>query len=287
MKLAAYAVLLTMMVATGPAQAVELVWHPEVLDKLEYAAAAEIDVSGLLGELNTEEWQTNQSAYLAAIDRLKQLPLPDMYLHHRAHFKALDNGKAIRVQLVGVPVTFNEEPKDEHEMDMRDRIDAFTNAIMLQGDMDLSGNSADLTFYRSFSERNIMTQFFYLPNGEISVGDHWQLPVQYIELGPGIFVQSSSRHNQVTLAELKQTPAGTVAVLHYLVSEQVDGYLERVANSDKGRPPFGLKMACFGYGEFLIEKGHWLRQVLILSYDGKGQASGLHKQHLFALQLKQ
>ena len=286
MKLIAYAALLSMMISSGTARAVELVWHSEDLGKLDYAAAAEVDVTGLLGELNTEEWQTNQSAYLAVIERLKQLPLPETYLHYRAHLNARDNGKAIRVKIVGVPVKFTEKPKDEQEMAVRDRIDAFANAIMLQGDMDMSGNSADLTFYRTPKERNILTQFFYLPTGNVSVGDHWELPVKYIELGPGIFVQSSSRHNQVTLAELKHTSEGTVAVLHYLISEQVDGYMERVVNSDKGRPPFGLKTVCFGYGEFLVEKGRWLRQVLILSYDGEGKAGQLHKQNLFALRLK-
>jgi hypothetical protein len=218
------------------------------------------------------------------IKQLKSMPLPEAYFHYRTRLKKIDNGRAIRVQMVGVPVKFQGTPMNDVELELRQRVEALTNAIMLQGDMDVYGNSADLTFYRLPKERNILTQFFYLPTGNVTVGDSWMLPVKFIELGPGIFIQHTSSHNQVTLTALKQTPRGTVAELQYLIIEKADGYVERIANSGKGRPPFALNIASVGYGEFLVEQGCWLRQAFVFSYAGTGEAK-LHKQHLFALEL--
>jgi len=98
-----------------------------------------------------------------------------------------------------MPARFKGEPADEREAKLHDLADLFNGTIRLQGDMDLTGNSAELTFYRAPKERNIMTQFFYLPRGDVSVGDHWPLPVQPIELGAGFFVQEGTIHNRVTL----------------------------------------------------------------------------------------
>jgi hypothetical protein len=65
--------------------------------------------------------------------------------------------------MIGVPVAFEGEVSDEREAELREIVNLNINIISLQGDMDLSGDNADLTFYRSIRERNTMTQFFYLP----------------------------------------------------------------------------------------------------------------------------
>jgi len=152
--------------------------------------------------------------------------------------------------------------------------------------MDLSGDSADLTFYRLPRERNIMTQLFYLPKNDVTAGDHWQLPVKLLELGPGFFAQETATHNRVTLTALRPSPAGAVAELHYFVSERASGYEERLASAQRGRQPFSMNITTFGYGEFLIEQGHWRRQVTVIDYAGSSYAKKVHKQHLFALELE-
>lgn len=264
--------------------AAELRWNPHTLQSLNYKAAADIDITGELGALNPATWLDNPSKFQEIIYKLKTLPLPKAYLHYRLHLQPIREGKAFRARMAGVPVKFDGKPANARERELQQRIQALTSAIMLQGDMDLSGDSAELTFYRSPKERNILTSFFYLPKQPVEVGDHWPLPVNLIETGPGIFVQQSAVHNQVTLTALKHTPQGTVAELCYLVSEKVEGYIERVANTRKGRPPFALNFTLFGYGEYLVDQGHWLRQVWVIDYTGKGRAS-VHKQNLFALEL--
>jgi hypothetical protein len=279
-----YTTLLTLFLWALPLQAVELRWNPDGIERLVYKAAAEIDITDKLGKLEAERWISDPTEFNKIISRLKRLPLKDEYMHYRTHLKRLDNGRAIRVQMIGVPVVFKGEAADEREEEQRKLIDFLAGDIRLQGDMDLSGDSADLTFYRWFKERNIMTQFFYLPKDDVAVGDHWRLPIKLVELGPGSFVQEAANHNRVTLTALKPSPAGTVAEVRYLVNDRIEGYGERLTNTERGRPPFGINFTVFGYGEFLVDKGHWLRQVTVIDYAGSGYAK-MHKQHLFALEL--
>jgi len=273
------------MIFSIPAHAVELRWKAKGIEKLDYETTADTDITGQLGNFTHIEWVNDTAKLEKLIDKLKDFPIPAPYMHYRMHLKSIRDHKAIRATMVGVQVKYKSKSEDEKIIALRQRIDALTNAIMMQGDFDLFGDSANLTFYRIPNERNILTTFFYLPKREVSVGEHWSLPVKLIELGPGIFVKHSAFYNRVTLTSLKDTPQGTVAQLQYIISENVDGYVERVANSRNGRPPFALSTSILGYGEFLVEQGHWLRQIWILAYHGTGK-SKLNKQSLFAIELK-
>jgi hypothetical protein len=278
-------IVLLVWVVTSPALAVELRWNPHEIEKVFYKAAAEIDITDKLGDLEPQRWIADPNEFDKILERLKRLPLKEEYMHYRSRQKSLDNGRIIRVQMVGVPIEFEGEAANERDAELRERVAVLTNAIMLQGDMDLFGDSANLTFYRSPKERNIMTQLFYLPRSDAAIGDHWRLPIRLLGLGPGFFAQETSSHNQITLAALRSSPAGTVAELRYLVSEKAAGYGERLAGSKLGRQPFDLNITLFGYGEFLVEQGHWLRLVTVIDYAGNG-VTKLHKQQLFALELE-
>jgi hypothetical protein len=267
-----------------PLHAVELRWNPDGIEKLIYRTAVEADITGELGKLEPERWISEPVELDKIIAKLKRLPLKEEYMHYRTHLERLDKGRAIRVRMIGVPVALEGDAVDERETELRERITAFTGAIMVQGDMDLSGDSAELTFYRVPGERATLTQFFYLPKGDVVIGDHWRQPITFIEQGPGFFVQEATNHNRVTLTALKPSPAGTVAELQYFVGERVEGYAERLANTQRSRSKYSLNVTLFGYGEFLVEKGHWLRQVTVIDYSGSGYAQ-VHKQHLFALEL--
>lgn len=181
-------------------QAVELRWNLAGIEKRSYHAAMEVDITGSFDKLEPERLISDSSEFDKVIARLKRLPLKNEYMHYRAYLKGLDSGRAIRVRMVGVPVEFAGEVVDEREAERRELVDLYTDIIRLQGDMDLTGDSSNLTFYRSPNERNLMTEYFYLPKEDVVVGDHWRLPVKFIELGPGFFragvgnAQSSDTH---------------------------------------------------------------------------------------------
>jgi hypothetical protein len=262
-------------------------WNPNNLEKIAYKAAMEADVTDILKGIQADEMISEPFRLDRAISALKKIPLDDKYMHYRSRFQSRNNGESIRARLIGVPIKFEGEPADEKEAQMRELIKMYTHAIRLQGDMDLSGDSADLTFYRAPKERNIMTQFFYLPKDDVNVGDYWSLPVTFfIELGPGIYEQTGKKHNRVKLHSLTNSTNGLVAELHYLVSESVEGYAERVVGTSNDPVPFKLNITIYGYGEFLVEKGYWQRQVTVIDYTASGYTDA-HKKHLFALALEE
>jgi hypothetical protein len=280
--------LITLLIGLLPLStlAVELRWNSGDIEKLTYKTALEADITGVLGELDSASWGSNPAEFDRVIERLKTLPLKDEYMHFRTQFKPLDGGRGIRVRMIGVPVTFDGAPADEQEAELREKISAFVGALYVKGDMDRQGRSRDLTFYRVPTERQTLTQFFYLPEGDLTVGDHWRLPVNFIVLGPGFFVQKALSHNRVTLTALRPSPAGRVAELRYLVSDRVEGYAERMPGAKDGQHPFSMSVAFFGFGEFLVEEGRWLRQVTVTDYGGSG-VTELHMQRLFALELEE
>lgn len=273
-----------LMAMSTPGASVELRWDVEKVAQREYKAAMEVDVTGELGGIGSANRKISREALSGIVQDMKRLSFPEAYYHYRTRFESIRNGDALRVRLVGVPVALEGEPSNRKELELSHRTSALTNAIMLQGDIDSSGDGTELTFYRNTKERNVLTQLFYLPKGEVAPGETWVLPVKLGEFGPGIFVEDSARQNQVTLAALRDTPQGRMAELHYLVEEDVNGFMERNINNADARATFGMKVTLFGYGEFLVERGYWLRQVLVISYTGKGAAK-VNGMHLFALEL--
>jgi len=92
-----------------PAPAVELRWNPDESEKVVYKTAAEIDITGKLGDLEPQRWIADPAEFNKTLEKLKRLPLKEGYMHYRSRLKKLHNGRSIRVRMVGVPIEFKGE----------------------------------------------------------------------------------------------------------------------------------------------------------------------------------
>lgn len=271
---------------TSPLKAVELKWKIDQEQEKTFHAIGEWDITNQFNQIGLPQWPGHFSEFAAFSEQLKNIKIPKEYYHYKLDLHMHKDSQAIRAKMAGIPVKFNSDPKNDMELELRERVSALQNAIMLQGDFDTVGNSSELTFYRTQKERNILTMFFQLPAGDISIGDEWSLPINLIETGPGIFVEDSTFNNKVKLINLISTSDGTIAEIQYRIEENIKGYIQRMPDKNKERPEFSFTVSSIGYGEFLVEKGYWKRQTYIISYSSTG-ASNLNNKYLFALELRE
>ncbi len=265
--------------------AVELRWNPDTVRGIHYRTVLELPITDDVAVLDFNLLTNDPDLLAHEIDKIREMPINIEQLHVRATLTPNINNDVLRVEMVGIPMAFEGEPKNAEEQEFRHRVGAFAGTIQMHIDMDLSGNSHELSFYRSQRERNATTMLLYLPQKKVEVGDRWSIPVQLLTLGSGLIANNASQHNQAWLKNIKQTQLGSIAEVEFLLVEHAEGYAERISGDVEDRLPFSISFAYVGFGEFNIEKGYWQRIIGHFSALGTGSAN-IRKKLLYALVLE-
>lgn len=135
------------------------------------------------------------------------------------------------------------------------------NISLLSGEITPEGKVA--SFYLAQEQKNILALFFELPGRPVKVGDAWPIDFNCIALKDSLFaeltINNSEQANQVTFAEITETPSGEqVAVLDYSIIESVEGKLTPYQPFSATEPvSISVKCSFIGRGHFSISQGRW------------------------------
>ncbi len=222
------------------------------------------------------------SLYFEVVDELVAIPLPgDMPLVATITSNSAND---LEVKLVGAPALLDVEPQTEQAVAKLKIREAKAGTIQLLAHMDSRGNV--LSSYHFQKQKNLVSLFFQLPNKPVKVGDTWDIPVQFIELGNGYVVDETQNFKRAILLSKSTNKQGEViAKILFVVHEFVKGQFQFKDGATLSAVPFSLDAGYIGYGELVVNRGYWARHVGQVAYVGTGQ-SPMNVKKLHALVYK-
>lgn len=173
-------------------------------------------------------------------------------------------GDVIEVTMSAISKKAEAASDDEHDSipDLMRMIQAVSGGVMLRGSVYSHGSIH--SFWVKNDQKNLLASFFQLPAKPVKAGDTWSLDINYIANDQNFVCDSSYRHNEVKLVEVRKEGKETVAVLKYDIVEYVKGRFSSplMFRKDPEGTEVMMKFAHQGIAEFSIDRGRWI------SYDG-------------------
>ncbi|WP_375559953.1 hypothetical protein ACE193_19870 [Bernardetia sp. OM2101] len=146
---------------------------------------------------------------------------------------------------------------------------AMNEGIVLRGSVLETGEVH--SFWLQSRQKNLISVFFELPNKPVSIGDTWELDVNFITNDQNFECDSSYKINEVTLVDIKVIDGERIAVLKYNLDEYVHGTFNSPALFETGgKKDSMMRFSHQAIAEFSIDKGRWISYNGIMSLEAKG-----------------
>jgi len=181
-----------------------------------------------------------------------------------------------------IDVCLIRENLDESESIDSTAFQQILKGIQLRGV--LSTNGDIMSFYTKSDQKNLLAVFFQLPSHPVSIGDKWEIDLNWITTDHNFKCDSMNRVNEVELIGIKNVNNDTIAVLKYKNYERIIGNFNIPFANETVPTMFDMRYDAIC--EFSISKGRWRSYSGILSYISTGYQNAEYKQKYALIEKK-
>ncbi len=186
-----------------------------------------------------------------------------------------------KAEFIVIKPEYATPPANDEEKIKREISDSRAGTVEILAELGLKGQLN--SFYLKQKQRNLLALFFKLPEFGVQIGDNWNLPVTFTEIGQGFVPKEAVRDQEAKLIGLTTNSKGEkIAELFYVIAEKVNGQFE-YSYSDVV-VPISTEYSYFVNGRFNVNKGQWENFTAISYLSGKGLSQN---ENMMAYILKQ